>query len=941
LTAGSLVATPALAGDVVISGSSTGPLASSNADGAGSGNITITSSGTVATTTDAATSIVLDSDNTVLNAGKITASGASAFGISSSSALGGTITNEGTITAAGKDGTGIYAGAGVYGGIINRGSIVTGTLGTLNTQGVATDGVAGGHALWIASDSGPVVLSKGSALTTYGGAEAFYIGQGGTSGYRTINLGALTGDTGLSTSVLIEGNVTSRSAVTGALVRAFSLYGTTVDSVDYTTTLSGAIHNTATGNITAYAVDGTANAIYIGALSTVPSFVNAGVIYGRTVDSGENATTGEAGSGGGDAYGIIIQSGASLTSFVNTGSLIAESRGASQSAYALIDNSGTLTSITNQGTWTASVNGTGTTVAMDLSSATKAITLTNSGTIAGNIKFGSGNDTITSTAGAVTGDITLGSGDDTLSFSNTSFTGGIDAGVGTNTISLVNSSMKGGAVHGGATSLTLSNSQLTIPSTSYVQVSDVHVSANSSVTLQVNSLIDGGGVLKAAGVVEFASGSSLTAQFIGAVTDEQTINLIEAGTLTLNSGVSILQPTSNSIMYEQKIKLSDDNINILQLNVRRRTADELGLNATQGAVYDAAVPAMANDEEIMSQFVGFTTRDELAEAVDELSPHINDAVRATALTTQYLAQGAIRRRLNGLPRREDSLIGREYASYWAQVYGTSAERTSSNVADAFKLTSGGIAAGFDSRWTRNSRIGVSLSETYSRGEMKSETQAPLDSNTTALNIYVRDSNKYTFTDVIAGVGLSNYNGGRTVTVGDITREALSSWSGYQLATSVDTGVQFASNTTRVKAFVRGAYLQIREEDYVETGAGSGINLAFEPRDTRSIRAGGGVSLEQLFSLSDEATISLEARGDYAREFETNPANIRVRFASSVDDETVSAFIVKGVAASPNVFTGGAGMTFRQRGSAFSLDYDMERSDGFVAHTLSATYRLRF
>src|SRR5437879_1271366 len=61
------------AGDLTVPASRTTPAVTSNADGAGPGNINVTSAGSIAVTSGAA--VTLDSSNTVTNAGAISNSG--------------------------------------------------------------------------------------------------------------------------------------------------------------------------------------------------------------------------------------------------------------------------------------------------------------------------------------------------------------------------------------------------------------------------------------------------------------------------------------------------------------------------------------------------------------------------------------------------------------------------------------------------------------------------------------------------------------------------------------------------------------------------------------------------------------------------------------------------------------------------------------------------
>ncbi|MHB1207509.1 MAG: beta strand repeat-containing protein, partial [Rhodospirillaceae bacterium] len=299
-------------------------------------------------------------DGSIVNNGGISMGGNAAWGISTTAALTGGITNSGTIAGLGQGTIGIYAGGGGGGAITNTGSITTGTAAGTN---VATNPLLiGGRALWVAGNAGGILLEGNgvtaaqggtangladSALTVVGGPEALYVGPGGAAGYQNIAVGALAGDPG-GASLLIRGNITSSALSAVASVRAVNITGVTLGGVDYHTTFAGAFNN-AGGEITASGIDTPVNAIRIGELTTMPVFANSGAIVAVAKDSSEDATTGAAGFGGGDATGLLIDARGNLATFSNSGTLTAESHGPTQNAYGVQDNSGTLSSVTNAG----------------------------------------------------------------------------------------------------------------------------------------------------------------------------------------------------------------------------------------------------------------------------------------------------------------------------------------------------------------------------------------------------------------------------------------------------------------------------------------------------------------------------------------------------------------------------------------------------------------
>jgi uncharacterized protein with beta-barrel porin domain len=1044
--AGSILSVPALghmaiAGDLTVSAARTTPVVTSNADGAGRGNVTVTSAGSVAATTGAA--VTLDSSNSVTNAGTISNSGETfaigarvttaagdltggltnsgtisvpgpsatsantgltvtnsgiqvdganifhgsitqnagstltvggngstgilvngridgsvinngtitmggnaAWGISTAAAITGGITNGGTISGAGQATIGIYAGGGVGGAITNTGSISTGTVAGTN---VATNPLLpGGRALWVAGNAGGILLEGNgvtaaqggtgngltdSTLTVIGGGEALYVGPGGAAGYQNITVGALASDPNGS-SLLIRGNITSSALSAVSSVRAVNITGVTQGGVNYRTTFTGALTNSG-GEITASGIDTPVNAVRIGELTTIPSFINSGAILALAKDSSESATTGAAGFGGGDATAITIDARGNLAAFTNSGVITAESHGATQNAYGVQDNSGTLTSVTNSGSVTATVKGTGAALAFDLSHATSAVTFNNSGSIIGDIALGSGNNSFTSTNGGLSGAITAGAGNNTIALGNTLMTGAFTLGAGSNSISLTNSTLTGGiGANGGTVALNMSGSTLVIPATSTVHITNGSITGASTVTFNINATAGLYGTIKADGALAVGSGTTLTTNLVGPVSSSLTVNLIEAQVLSLGTNISVQQPSS-SLMYTKRIALAADNANILQYQVTRNTATQLGLSSDLGKVYEASISALATDNDLAAVLGGMTDRTAFTKALGQLLPDTTDAMRTAALQGQNLAQSAIRRRMDGVLRDRDEPLGRYRSSYWAQTFGTYGTQSAQNGFPGYRVITGGLAAGVDGELGPDALGGISLSQSESYLNQK-DVDRTGHLSTTAIDLYTRVNADPGYVQAIVGFGYNGHSSKRSIAIDTIERTAESDWTGNQFSTTIDAGTTLGAGNVLFTPYLRGAYARIFEQAHKETGAGDGVDLTYGHQTSTSLRAGGGVLAQYQIQLSDLSTIELEGRGDYAHEFKTDAPLISARFNAGT-----TTFTVLGPAGASAIISGGAGISWKQKFSSWSLDYDAEKAGGYLGHTGTLTYRIRF
>lgn len=353
----------AYAGDLTVSTSTTTPVVTSNADGAGAGDVEVTSAGSIRVITNE-TAITIDSDNSVINSG--------------------------TITANELNGAGIAVTADTTGGIVNEGTITTGTAETAND-----DVVEGGPAVAVNEDLG-LGISNSGTIRTYGSNTILIDASAGN---------ITVGPSADGASLYNDGDILAfayNSSTGGAT--ALSIFG----GGAFSATLTDGIINDEGGVIGAASNDQDATAISIGDGGVVSSLSNLGLINARTFDD-EGI--------GGEAVAIEIELGGSLASIDNEGTIYATAGADGTDATAIRDLSGTLTSIVNSGSIYATATDTGTATAIDLSGSTTGATIDNSGSITGDILFGAGAHALNSTDGTIESALSVNGGDLTVSLS--------------------------------------------------------------------------------------------------------------------------------------------------------------------------------------------------------------------------------------------------------------------------------------------------------------------------------------------------------------------------------------------------------------------------------------------------------------------------------------------------------------------------------------------
>jgi uncharacterized protein with beta-barrel porin domain len=913
------------------------------------GSITLGSGSAVAVGGNGAIGVSVASqvNGSITNGGTITIVRQSSFGISTAAAVSGDMVNTGSIQMQGQGSVGIYTGANVGGAVINRGTIVSGRLAGTDTAGAAITAVRGAPSILVARNVGGILLD-GNGLTTaqeadgipdgatadsnlksYGGLEALSITQGSTAGNTNIIVGALASDPS-GASLLVRGNISSEAAAVA--VRAVNISGTTT----YTTTLAGSITN-AGGNISAIGTNSQAQAIRIGNGATAGLLINSGEILARGADSTEDAATGSPGAGGGDAYGVIVEANGSLASITNSGNILGDSHGSTQSGYAILDYSGTLRTIKNSGTISGSVHGSGAAVAFDLSKSTGAVQVTNTGAIIGEMRFGNSSSTLTAKGGSLVGGLVGGTGNDSFTLTNTSLFGNIFLSDGANTVSLVNTSLIGGVTLGsaGTASVNISGSTVDIPTLTGITATQVTIGGNSTITFNINTATATASRIKAQNVVIDGS-TTIRTTFSGSAIDEFTANLIEANSLTLGTGLKAIQPSS-SIMFKRSIALSSASPNILQYKISRQNATQLGLAGNIATIYENSIGAIAQDVSLGPVLSNMTDRTNFENSFSALIPDLSNGTRLAALEGQRQAQVAIRRRLSGFPHDDLSPLGNYDPSFWVQEYNTFGQDKGEGATNGFRLSSYGLALGADANLSDNGQIGISISHSRNSAATQHSASGPTHLSMTSVDFYGRQNFSLGYLQGIFGMGYDKYTNRRVVTVDTSTRDTLGLWAGNHWGGSLEAGSSYVlGEATVLTGYVRGSYFDVYEHTYAETGGGEAVNLRYKSRSNTSARAAIGATVDHGFELGTFTTLKVGVNGEFARELDNSATIVTARFTAAGN-----LFTMTGIAPSASIVHAGATTALQFRNSAVTLDYGLEKAGTYTGHSVALSFRMKF
>jgi hypothetical protein len=822
----------------------------------------------------------------VVNGGTITVEGNDSAGIWLGGPLTGNLTHDGTTKVVGDRTVGVYADA-VAGDVRLAGQVgaqgeaavaaqftgdVTGAMviqGTIASTGYRSTTAPASTANLDADDllqGGPAVLIEGNvtggirlavpprdnsatdkdedddgiedakegsaAVTSFGAAPAMAIGA--------TNRDIVIGPAGAATAqgLIVDGSIGGLGIYAGINATGLAIGGrggavTIANGIG----IAGSVQATSNG--------GSATAVLLGSGANVSEVRNSGTIAA----SGGNAASAK-------ATAILVDSGAAVPVVRNSGAIKATAAGTDGFATAILDRTGGLTLIENSGSITATGGAASRNVAIDLSVNTSGATVRQTGGgIGGQVLFGSGNDLFDVTAGTVTGDVSFGSGNntyklagaavhtgkavfgagtDTLSLAGSArFIGDADFGGGSGTLSLAGTSLFGGnLLNSAGVAVTVNGGAL--HATNQTSLASLSVGATGVLVATLDSTAGEGTLYTVGGAASFADGATLALTLGDIDGAERRYTVLQAGSVT---GLSTLKTTSTLMPFIFKATLATNApANTVAVDVSRKTAQELELNRSQGAAYNAIFAALSADEDIEDVFLGIANGDQLRAAMGQMLPdHAGGAFEGVSLGSRT--------------------FGRQVADPASPVYtfggidvllsaaGWSSSKGEGQTA-AYDLGGFGVSAGGEVD-TGIGAFGVSAQlfwNDYDDGSRYTN----VESDTYELAAYWRGQFGGFELFGRGSVGKVDFNGQRTfegAANGEVvTEEVTGEWSGTLMTLSGGVAYEARSGSAFLRPAVSIDYLTLDEDGYGESGGGDALDLTVDARESDELAANAGLAV---------------------------------------------------------------------------------------------------
>lgn len=812
----------------------------------------------------------------VTNLGSISVTGDNARGVRIAAPVTGKVTLGGSINVQGSGAIAQDIDSNINGALVLQGSTsATGyrytsrpnTIDALNKLD-ADDLLQGGPAVRIAGDVAGGVLLQGtnysskvgtdgntvtttttsstsgsSSINVFGSAPALQIGS--TS--QNVTLGAVgTGDNAFG--LVAKGSITAAGVYNGVSATGLAIGA----GGGRTTTLVGGVRNDGQISAATYEADSTGVILNSGAVAD--QFLNRGSIASSSSSYAASGVTAA-------ARGVVFGAGSSTTALTNTGAITVSRTGETGDAVAILDQAGTLKTITNTGSIRAALSapaykadGTavtvtagGKTIALDLRANNSGVTYTQSGpaSFTSTSTFPSTDTTTSTDSTAVTGspttvgDVMFGGGNDTLNLWSGTLVGAMSFGAGQDRLSI-----DGGAValgdlsdSDGKLDIAVANGSLGILNTGAINVTSLNVGASGKLLFSADPAAGTNTKLIVSGPTTIASGAELGIRLANLVSQPTSFTVIQGSNInvgTFGNGLLAQSP----YLY---VATSRADANNVYIDVRRRSAAEIGFNKAETGAYDAVFSALGANSSLAGTFLNQSTRDGFRDLYDQMLPDQGEGLFAALQSVNQQVSAATMFRPDPGDRYGPD-------SVWVQEI-TSLTRRDTDQTLGSDTQAYGFVAGYEAMGDAGGALGLTLA--YVSVE-EHDTVAKVGEQTTASFVqtgaYWRRSMGGLRLNAGGGLGYGFFTGDRRFIapdtngdgVADLVLKNTADWNG--LTANAYAGAAYEQKFGRFFARPEGRldYVWLREGKRAESGGGDGFDLTVDKRTSSNLSGELGV-----------------------------------------------------------------------------------------------------
>lgn len=921
----------------------------------------ITNSGVINVEGNNSSGITLDSvlDGDLVTSGAVSVLGDNSVAIAINEGVTGDVRIAGTVSARGENTSGLVVNGEIGGDLIINGSWTVSGYHSLtrpsDTSDLDADDTSiGGPAVAVHYSVAGGIVIAGTGVEDDEDDDDDGLLESGTTPDTDDDASATIVSYGSAPALLIEADP-SANLVLGPSLDGYGLHvqgsviGTAVyDGIDGiaiqiqgsgATTVEIADGIAIDGPVQGNAADGNATGILIGSGANVSE-----LLVRRTLSSfivTDNAHT---------ARALAIEGTATLPSVNNSGTIRSQVFGEGGDAIGIIDTSNSLATITNSGGIVAEVFATdstpedglppppvtGSAIAIDVSASTIDVTLNQIADtpftdedavdndvnnrpptiIRGEIRFGSGADTINLLDGDIIGDVSFGLGNDLFTVNGGNFAGRINDADGVLHIEVTD----GTFVHlGGTTNLT-----------------SAYFDADAILGVVLSDTPGETSFIHSSGAIHFEPGSEILPIVPTGlpVSGTHTFLTADGGLTGAGNVTGAVTNTDTPYLYTLSIDTVLGDPNSLQASFLMKTTTQLGMNTNQSIAFDPIIDALRQDDAAAAAFAALSTQADFFSAYDDLMPSYAAASTELAATAIQQMQSATTNRM-----AYTRLQGLDEVSAWVQeiAYGVNREPISVN-GQEFRGNGFGLAMGIDGPLDNGALFGLSAAFLASEAEEPHRPEGEISSWFGQGNAYLGTAIGPIDLDFVVGGGFGQMRERRFVEIGttfDAQTEA--EWWAYEGHGSARASMPLQVGEWLVLTPQASlTYVALGEEGYTEEGGGAAIDLEADDAFTQRLWGDVGMEISARWRLRSGGIVAPRLYAGYRANMIDDGGERTFRFVSGGSDFTLTD---EGSGdGGPLV---GIGFDATNGWSTFAIGYEGEFGDQLERHSLNASVRFRF
>ena len=353
-----------------------------------------------------------------------------------------------------------------------------------------------------------------------------------------------------------------------------------------------------------------------------------------------------------------------------------------------------------------------------------------------------------------------------------------------------------------------------------LDISSLTVGADGDLIVTVDPAAGTAGGFNVSGTASFADGAGLGVRFTSLVDDPARYIIVEAGTLVLGQIDDTSLEENSPFLFVVEAG-GDEAAGQVYVDVRRRTAGEIGMIRSEASAFDAVYEALNANDEMRAAFLNQNDREGLLHIYEQMLPDHSGG----ALISLASGVDAVTRALAG----RNNSAARGETSAWLQEINFYADKETGD-AYGFKSEGFGFAGGVE-RGTAFGAIGVSTAFTSSDlEEPGAAAEERLSANLLELGLYWRAQGGAWTTWARAAGGYASFESVRQFVGEGVLRRADADWNGYTITAAAGASYERSYGRYSLRPEVIVEYFGLNEDGFEESGGGDGFDLAIADRE---------------------------------------------------------------------------------------------------------------